>query len=260
MNHKGFTTVIVAPVFIVAGGVYYAITRTTPAPSVTPPTPSTTAPGVVTPTGSATDASTWKTYQSARYGLEFKYPSDFKLEEQTANLGSTEDITCPNVFRVSLTNPNAPNVQFEAGGPLLERSITIDVRKASCFREDDSGITLHSNVVTSLVAGGFSRKMSGLIAMAIPFVGNYPNGPSGQVVWADECSVGPVAQTRSITYIKSRDCLLDSGLSKMSVALIPSRTDNFFLEMQADENFYDEQGSSYIDGILDSFILNNSSR
>lgn len=64
---------------------------------------------------SATDleyTSKVKQYKNDKYGVQFNYPGSFTLEEKTKGLGNSQDSSCPNLFRVILTDPNAPNVQY----------------------------------------------------------------------------------------------------------------------------------------------------
>ena len=80
---KGFTTILILVgivfVVIIAGGAYYlgksGGTKQSPAPVVTSQTPQ------PSPTSTVEEVSTWKIYNSKKYGYSFKYPTEWSSEE-----------------------------------------------------------------------------------------------------------------------------------------------------------------------------------
>ena len=193
----------------------------------------------------------------------------------------TNELACPNLFRITLTDPNTPDVQYEDGPPFVKPIIEINIRKASCYPSTTTWLidgldvaaviaglqptlNLHRNIYTSFLQKWFSENMSKTMAVVIPTVGN-GNPP----IWESQCTVGSVEQTNAITYIKNTNCLLDGGVIAISGGtvqqfyqtdlLIPHKVQKFFLDIRAGRDFYDIWKHNYIDQILNSFKFTSAS-
>ncbi|MFA6397824.1 MAG: peptidoglycan-binding domain-containing protein [Candidatus Paceibacterota bacterium] len=227
-----------------------------------------------------------KQYKNNTYGIQFSYNGNFTLQEQTTNLGLPDDLACPNLFRIILTDPNSPDVAFDEGSPYVKPTIEINIRKASCYPDNTTILPtgynlnavllalqplldLNQNTYTSFLQNGFSQKMSKTMAIIIPSRGDYPNGIENPPVWVNECTVGTVGQTNNNSvYIKNTDCIMNGGVIFIPTmggaqqyfqtkVFIPSKSRNFFVDIEAGRDFYDITGHYYISQIISSFRFNS---
>ena len=223
-----------------------------------------------------------KEYSNEVYKFSFEYPKNFLLTEQTMSEEKQNiygDLGCAQTLVINIKDPNAQSVRYEAGAAPVQPSIQVAVRKATCYADKNSPptidkletskvidgqkpiIKLHQDIYNSLLQLGFSEKMSGVIALAIPIHGDFtdPNRTNSEdVVWKNSCVVGLVKKnTQSVSYIKNTDCRLDSGLFEETVSFIPSVRGDFFIEVRANKSPYDSAEFSVIDSILSSFSFKN---
>ena len=86
-NQKGFTNIVLVVVIVIFVGAvgYFAFVKKSE-PVAQQPTPTQTSNPTKTPTPNPKDEiADWKTYTNAQYGFEFRYPSNWGFDDQSAN-------------------------------------------------------------------------------------------------------------------------------------------------------------------------------